>query len=92
MNRRAFFGKLFGGAAAGVAVTLYPASSLGLLERIFYRKKKSIFLPLEEGSFLEVDGSGEIKWEVWNRITEFKYVEPFEFVHLKIRALRSPES
>ena len=86
MNRRAFISKLFGGAA-GVAVTLYPANSLGLLERLFYRKKKSIFIPCEEDNFLKADGFGEIRWEVWSRDCDNTFVAPAEFIWSEDRKL-----
>lgn len=44
-TRREFFTKLFGAAAPTVAVALYPAASLGLLERFFWKPLKSYFLP-----------------------------------------------
>lgn len=66
-SRRQFFTQLFGAAAPTAAVALYPAASLGLLERFFWKPLKSYFLPAQTEISLESLAALDALFKkVWN--------------------------
>jgi hypothetical protein len=65
VNRRQFFGQLFGAVAPTVAVAVYPAATLGVLERLFWKPLKSYFHFQEDPEKVYLDSLNKLFMKVY---------------------------